>query len=228
MREDSCNGSQQFPQCLKRLSSRWRPSQRGVHGVTGQIVKGVPRDHAVGTIALLDGYVEDAEGSFDWAAPDRELLSFVNDLERSVGTYLYGRRMYQIMLYWESAHTIPHQPDVVRDFTEIWQAADKIVYSKMLAEPSSRRTRLERDFDPEAIWHLEAKARADITVGGAELASRALRSTLVDELQLFLVPVLIGAGKSALPRHVLLGLQLLDERRFTSGVVYLRYRVKAA
>jgi dihydrofolate reductase len=178
-------------------------------------------------ITSLDGYVEDANGGFDWAAPDEEMLTFVNDLERSVGIYLYGRRMYETMLYWESAHTIPNQPDVVQDFAETWQAADKIVYSKTVPAPSSRRTRVEGDFDPKAIRHLKATAGADITVGGAALAAQAFRAGLVDELQLFIVPVLIGAGKSALPHHVLLDLQLLDERRFSSGVVYLRYRVKS-
>jgi dihydrofolate reductase len=176
-------------------------------------------------ITSLDGYVEDAGGNFDWAAPDQEVLAFVNDLERSVGTYLYGRRMYETMLYWESAHTIPDQPDLVRDFTEIWQAADKIVYSKTLQAVSSGRTRIERDFDFEAVRHLKAEAGADITVGGADLAAQAFAAGLVDELHLFLVPVVVGAGKLALPHHIHLDLQLLDERRFKSDVVYLRYSV---
>lgn len=176
-------------------------------------------------ITSLDGYVEDARGNFDWAAPDQEVLAFVNDLARSVGTYLYGRRMYETMLYWESAHTIPDQPDLVRDFTEIWQAADKIVYSKTLQAVSSGRTRIERDFDFEAVRHLKAEAGADITVGGADLAAQAFAAGLVDELHLFLVPVVFGAGKSALPHHIHLDLQLLDERRFKSDVVYLRYSV---
>ncbi len=175
----------------------------------------------------LDGFVEDAEGEFKWAAPDEEVLRFINELERPVSTYLFGRRMYETMLYWESAHTIPNQPEVVRDFTEIWQAADKIVYSKTLSSPSSRRTRIEGNFDPEQVRHLKAEAGSDVTVGGAGLAAQALGAGLVDELQLFLVPVLVGAGKSALSSNVRLELELLDERRFSSGVVYLQYRVKS-
>ncbi len=178
-------------------------------------------------ITSLDGYVEDASGSFDWGAPDEEVHAFVNDLERPIGIYLYGRRMYETMLYWETAQTIPDQPYVVQDFTEIWQAADKIVYSKTLQAVSSARTRIERDLDPEAIRHLKATAAADITVGGAELAAQAFRAGLVDELRLFLVPVVVGAGKPALPDQIRLDLQLLDERRFKSDVTYLRYGVKS-
>ncbi len=178
-------------------------------------------------ITSLDGYVEDASGSIDWGAPDEEVHAFVNDLERPIGIYLYGRRMYETMLYWETAHTIPDQPYVVQDFTEIWQAADKIVYSKTLQAVSSARTRIERDLDPEAIRHLKATAAADITVGGAELAAQAFRAGLVDELRLFLVPVVVGAGKPALPDQIRLDLQLLDERRFKSDVTYLRYGVKS-
>jgi dihydrofolate reductase len=178
-------------------------------------------------ITSLDGYVEDASGSFDWGAPDEEVHAFVNDLERPIGIYLYGRRMYETMLYWETAQMIPDQPYVVQDFTEIWQAADKIVYSKTLQAVSSARTRIERDLDPEAIRHLKATAAADITVGGAELAAQAFRAGLVDELRLFLVPVVVGAGKPALPDQIRLDLQLLDERRFKSDVTYLRYGVKS-
>jgi dihydrofolate reductase len=178
-------------------------------------------------ITSLDGYVEDASGSIDWGAPDEEVHAFLNDLERPIGIYLYGRRMYETMLYWETAHTIPDQPYVVQDFTEIWQAADKIVYSKTLQAVSSARTRIERDLDPEAIRHLKATAAADITVGGAELAAQAFRAGLVDELRLFLVPVVVGAGKPALPDQIRLDLQLLDERRFKSDVTYLRYGVKS-
>jgi dihydrofolate reductase len=178
-------------------------------------------------ITSLDGYVEDASGSFDWGAPDEEVHAFVNDLERPIGIYLYGRRMYETMLYWETAQTIPDQPYVVQDFTEIWQAADKIVYSKTLQAVSSARTRIERDLDPKAIRHLKATAAADITVGGAELAAQAFRAGLVDELRLFLVPVVVGAGKPALPDQIRLDLQLLDERRFKSDVTYLRYGVKS-
>jgi dihydrofolate reductase len=174
-------------------------------------------------IASADGYVEDAGGSFDWAAPDEELLSLVNDLERPVGTYLYGRRMYETMLYWETAHTVPGQPSLVRDFTGIWQAADKVVFSQTLQSLSSARTRLERNFDPEMIRRLKSATERDMTVGGADLAGQAIEAGLVDELQLFLVPIVVGGGKRALPSGVRSDLELLDTRRFASGGVYLRY-----
>ena len=177
-------------------------------------------------ITSLDGYVEDAAGGIDWGAPDDEVHAFLNDLERSVGTYLYGRRMYEAMLYWETAHTIDNQPAVVRDFTELWQAADKIVYSKTLGAAASARTRIERDFDFDAVRRLKASADTDITVGGADLAAQALRAGLVDELQLFLAPVTVGGGKPALPEHVRLDLELRHERAFTSGVTHLRYGVR--
>ncbi len=179
-------------------------------------------------IASADGYVEDAAGRFDWAAPGEELLRFVNDLERPVGTYLYGRRMYQTMLYWETAHTVPGQPSFVRDFTGIWQAAGKIVFSKTLASVSSARTRIEPNFDPGMIRHLKSATQHDMTVGGAGLAGQAIRAGLVDELQLFLVPVVVGGGKRALPDGARSDLELLDTRRFASGAVYLRYRPKPA
>jgi len=177
------------------------------------------------TIASLDGYVEDVDGAFDWAAPDEEVHGFVNDLERPVGTYLYGRRMYETMLYWETADSIPDQRDASRSFAEIWQAADKIVYSTTLDEVKSARTSIERAFDPEAVRQLKATAEADITVGGADLAGQALRAGLVDELQLFIVPVVVGGGKQSLPGDVRLGLDLQDERRFAGGAVHLRYRI---
>jgi len=179
-------------------------------------------------ITSADGYVEDAAGSFDWAAPDEELHSFVNDLERPVGTYLYGRRMYQTMLYWETAHTVPGQPPPVREFTGIWQAAEKIVFSKTLESVSSARTRIERNFDPGMIRQLKSATEHDMTVGGADLAGQAIKAGLVDELQLFLVPVVVGGGKRALPSGVRSDLELLDTRRFASGAVYLRYRPRSA
>src|SRR6266568_1331013 len=174
-------------------------------------------------IASLDGYVADEEGNFDWAAPDEEVHRFVNDLERPVGTYLYGRRMYEVMSYWGTAPAVADQPAFVRDFAQIWRAADKIVYSKTLQTLSSARTRIERHFDPEAVRSLKATASRDITVGGPELAAQAIEAGLVDEFQLFLTPVVVGAGKSFLPDDVRLTLELLEERRFGSGVVYLRY-----
>ena len=172
-------------------------------------------------IASLDGYTADADGNFDWAAPGDEVHAFVNDLERPVGTYLYGRRMYEMMVPWE---TMADERPVMRDFAEIWRAADKIVYSRTLDSASSARTRIERAFDPEAVRALKASAERDLTVGGAELAGHALRAGVVDEVQLYLNPVVVGGGKRALPDGVRLGLELLDERRFGSGVVYLRYR----
>jgi dihydrofolate reductase len=175
-------------------------------------------------IASLDGYVADEEGNFDWAAPDEEVHRFVNDLERPVGTYLYGRRMYEVMSSWETAPVDADQPAVVRDFAQIWQAADKIVYSKTLETVSTARTRLERDLDPEAIRVLKATAARDISVGGPELAAQAIEAGLVDEFQLFVTPAVVGGGKQSLPDNVRLRLELLDERRFDSGVVYLRYR----
>jgi dihydrofolate reductase len=175
-------------------------------------------------ITSLDGYVADEAGKFDWAAPDEEVHRLVNDLERPVGTYLYGRRMYEVMAYWETAHTLPDQPPLVRDFAEIWQTADKIVYSKTLETAATARTRIERGFDPETVRQLKASAERDITVGGPDLAAQAIRAGLVDELQLFVAPLVVGGGKQSLPDHVRLKLELLDERRFGSGVVYLRYR----
>ena len=179
-------------------------------------------------IASADGYVEDAAGRFDWGAPGDELLCFINDLERPVGTYLYGRRMYETMLYWETARTDPDQPPSFREFTGIWQAAEKIVFTKTLQSVSSARTRIERNFDPGMIRQLKSATEHDITVGGADLAGQAIKAGLVDELQLFLVPVVVGGGKQALPNGVRSDLDLLDTRRFASGAVYLRYRPKSA
>jgi dihydrofolate reductase len=177
-------------------------------------------------ITSLDGYVEDKDGNFDWAAPDEEVHTFVNGLERPVGTYLYGRRMYEVMLYWETAHTVADQPPFIQDFAEIWRAAEKIVYSKTLETVSSARTRIERDFDAEAVRQMKASARRDISVGGSDLAAEAVRAGLVDECHLFLAPIVVGGGKPSLPNDVLLKLELLDERRFGSGVVHLHYRTR--
>jgi len=177
-------------------------------------------------ITSLDGYVADEAGHFDWAAPDEEVHSFVNDLERPVGTYLYGRRMYEVMVYWETAQTLADQPPFMRDFAEIWQAADKIVYSRTLETAASARTRIERDFDPETVRQLKASAGRDITVGGPDLAAQAMEAGLVDEFQFLVVPVVVGGGKQSLPDNVSLKLELLDERRFGSGVVYLHYRAR--
>jgi dihydrofolate reductase len=176
-------------------------------------------------ITSLDGYVADAGGNFDWAAPDDEVHGFVNDLERPIGTYLYGRRMYEVMSYWEAIDPLGDESQVTRDFATIWQAADKIVFSRTLEMPARTRTRLERAFDTDAVRRLKAAAAVDMSIGGPELAGQAIREGLVDECHLFLHPVLRGAGNRCLPDDVRLRLELLDERRFRSGVVYLRYRI---
>ena len=179
-------------------------------------------------IASLDGYVADEDGNFDWAAPDEEVHSFVNELERPVGTYLYGRRIYDVMVYWETADTLADQsPSPERDFAEIWKAADKIVYSKTLDQAASARTRIEREFDPEAVRRLKASAERDLSVGGPDLAAQAIKAGLVDELHLFVAPIIVGGGTPWLPDGVRMKLELMDERRFGSGVIYLQYRTSA-
>jgi dihydrofolate reductase len=177
-------------------------------------------------ITSLDGYVEDEAGTFDWAAPDDEVLCFLNELERPIGTYLYGRRMYETMVYWETAHTITEESPGDRAFMELWQAADKVVYSTSLDSVASARTRIERTFEPKVIRELKTSQERDLTVGGAHLAAQAFQAGLVDECQLYLTPILVGGGKSALPGHVRLQLQLFEERRFANGVVFLRYRLR--
>lgn len=175
-------------------------------------------------ITSLDGYVCDSAGKFEWAAPDPEVHAYVNELERPIGTYLYGRRLYETMVYWESAHTQRDRPAVEQDYTRIWQAADKVVYSRTLSTVSSARTRLEREFDPAAIARLKASASSDVSVGGAELAGRAIAAGLVDECHLFLHPIVVGGGRRALPTGAHWKLELCDERRFASGVVHVHYR----
>jgi dihydrofolate reductase len=175
-------------------------------------------------ITSLDGYIEDADGNFAWSAPDEEVHAFINDLERDVGTYLYGRRMYETMAVWETLD-VADEPPAMRDYAEIWRAADKVVYSRTLAEPPTARTRIESRFDPAAVVRMKQDAERDISIGGAELAANALRAGLVDELHLFLNPVIVGAGKPALPGDIRLRLELLDERRFTGGVVHLHYEL---
>jgi dihydrofolate reductase len=176
-------------------------------------------------IASLDGYVADADGNFDWSMPDEEVHAFVNDVERPVGTHLYGRRLYEVMVAWETMNTSADQQPVMRDFAEIWRAAEKVVYSRTLEAASTARTRIERDFDPEAVRRMKASAQRDISIGGAELAAVALRAGLVDECHLLLSPIVVGGGKRALPDDVRLELELLDVRRFGNGVVHLHYRV---
>jgi dihydrofolate reductase len=172
-------------------------------------------------IMSLDGYVADEDGNFDWAEPDEEVHTFVNDLERPIGTYLYGRRMYEVMVAWE---TITDEQRFIKDYADIWRAADKIVYSRSLETVSSERTRIERSFDPDAVRQLKEAADRDISVGGPNLAAQAIRAGLVDEIRLFLAPVVVGGGTRALPNDVRLPLELLDERRSNNGTVHLHYR----
>jgi dihydrofolate reductase len=175
----------------------------------------------------LDGYIADEDGNLDWTAPDEEYYSFINDLERPVGTYLYGRRLYELMQVWETDPAAAAQSPGAREFAEIWQSADKIVYSRTLEAASTTRTRIERDFDPEAVRQLKAAAERDFTVGGPTLGAHAITAGLVDEYHLFVWPVVVGGGKHFLPNRARLQLELLDERRFGNGVVYLRYRTQA-
>lgn len=175
-------------------------------------------------ITSLDGYVADEEGKWDWSVPDEEVHTFINDLARPAGTHLYGRRMYEVLVAWETMD-LAGQPPCIEDFAQIWRAADKVVYSKTLEEVSSARTRIRRDFDPEAVREMKAKAERDITVGGPVLAAEAIDAGLVDELQLFVSPAVVGGGKPALTDGLRLSLELLDEHRFGNGAVHLRYRI---
>jgi dihydrofolate reductase len=174
----------------------------------------------------LDGYIEDEHGAFGWAAPDEEVFTHATELASSFGTHLYGRRMYETMVYWETAHTVPDQQQFELDFARQWQAAEKIVYSRTLAQPQDARTRIEREFEPDAVRQLKANAEADITVSGPELAAHAIRAGLVDELQMIVCPVIVGGGKQFFPDGVRLYLELIEQRRFRKGVVLLRYAVR--
>jgi dihydrofolate reductase len=178
-------------------------------------------------IASLDGYTEDEEGKFDWAEPDEEVHQFINDLERPVGTYLYGRRMYETMAVWETDPAFAAHSGPMRDFAQIWTAAEKIVYSRTLETAPTRRTRIERSFEPKAVRQLKAAADRDLAVGGPDLAAHAFKAGLVDECHLFLAPVAVGGGKPGFPDHVRLELELLAEHRFDGGMVHLRYRALA-
>ena len=175
-------------------------------------------------LTSVDGYIADASGAFDWAEPDDEVHAFVNDLERRVGTHLYGRRMYETMVFWETAHTLPGLTPIAQDYAAIWTAADKVVYSGTLVTASSARTRIEGAFDPDAVRTLKAGSGRDISVGGPGLAAHAWRAGLVDECHLFIIPVVVGGGTRCLPDDVRVNLHLLDERRFSRGVVHLHYR----
>ncbi|MDQ1679735.1 MAG: hypothetical protein QOI42_594 [Frankiaceae bacterium] len=176
-------------------------------------------------IASLDGYVADAQGGFEWAAPDEEVHAFVNDLLRPVGTYLYGRRLYDVMSPWETMGMDPDESEVVRDFARVWRAAEKVVYSSTLAAPTTPRTRIERSFDPDAVRRLVDESPAEVSVGGAQLAGQALHARLVDECHLFVVPAIVGGGTHWLPRDLRVDLELLSEHRFGNGTVHLHYRV---
>jgi len=175
----------------------------------------------------LDGYIEDRDGKFDWAVPDEEVHRFINDLERAVGTYLYGRRMYETMMVWETDPGFAAESPLMQDFAGIWQAADKIVYSRTLKSVVTARTRIERDFDPEAIRQLKATTGHDILIGGPALAAHAFRAGLVDECHLFLAPIIVGGGKQSLTTNIHLDLELLAERRFGNGMVHLRYLTRS-
>jgi dihydrofolate reductase len=174
-------------------------------------------------IMSLDGYVADRDGNFDWSVPDEEVHTFVNERQRAVGTYLYGRRLYEVMLAWEDPAAFAGEPAFVQDFAQLWKEADKVVYSRTLPNPSSKRTRIEREFSADAVRRLKAEAGQDLTVGGPELAASAIRAGLVDEFQMFVSPVAVGGGKRYLPDDVRLNLELLEQRRFGNGVVFLRY-----
>ncbi len=178
-------------------------------------------------LTSLDGYIADEDGDFDWSAPDNDVHAFINDLERPIGTYLYGRRLYETMAYWETAAAQPNQSPVGLDYAKLWQAADKIVYSTTLEAARSARTRIERTFDPDAVQAIKDAADRDLSIGGPTLAAHAFRAGLVDEVRLFVSPLTVGGGTLLLPDRLRMSLQLLDERRFDNGVVYLRYGVSS-
>jgi dihydrofolate reductase len=176
-------------------------------------------------LASLDGYIEDEGGNFDWAEPDEEVHTFINDLDGHIGTYLLGRRMYEVMVFWEDATAFVDQPRYLQDFAAIWRGAQKVVFSRTLDTVSSASTRIERNFDPEAVRAMKTSSDRDLSVAGPDLAAHAFRAGLVDEYHLFLAPVIVGGGKSFLPKGVRTRLELLDERRFSNGMVFLRHRV---
>src|SRR5215216_5691026 len=180
------------------------------------------------TNTSLDGYIEDMDGKFDWTDPSDEVFQFITNLIRADGTHLYGRRTYESMMVWETDPNLASQSPLLRDFAQVWQAADKIVYSRTLEAASTHKTQIERNFNPEAIRRLKESVEQDIHIGGAELAAQAFRAGLIDECHLFIAPIIVGGGKPALPDNVRLDLELLDERRFGSGVVYLRHRIRQA
>ena len=179
-----------------------------------------------GVLASLDGYVADESGNFDWAAPAEDVHRFVNQLERSIGTYLYGRRLYEVMAVWQDLPNDEHPSDVVQEYADIWRSADKVVYSTTLTSVTTPRTRLERDFDPQAVRAMADGLDRDVSVGGATLAAHALRAGIVDDVHLFVVPVVVGGGTSAWPPNARLTLELMDQDRFADGTVHLHYRTR--
>jgi len=178
-------------------------------------------------IASLDGYVADESGDFGWAEPDASVHAFINDLERSVGTYLCGRRMYEVMSWWETVGDLSHVPPHIQDFAKLWRAADKVVYSSTLSDTSTSQTRIERDFDVAAVERMKSEAERDISIGGPTLASAAIAAGLVDEYQLYVAPVIVGGGLRVFLGGASQDLELLGERRFDNGFVYLSYRLRA-
>jgi dihydrofolate reductase len=178
-------------------------------------------------ITSLDGYTADEEGNFEWGAPDAEVAAFINDLERDIGTYLYGRRIYETMVYWETLGLAEDDPPEVQEFTRIWRAADKVVYSRTLGSVSSARTRIESEFDAGAVRRMKETADHDISVAGSNLAGQAIAAGLVEEIHLFLTPIIVGGGTPSLPQHLRCNLELLGEDRFAGGVVHLHYRVRS-
>lgn len=172
----------------------------------------------------LDGYVADASGKFDWAEPDESVHEFLRELEIPIGTYLYGRRMYEVMEVWETLDQLDDAPPFIRDYAEMWRSADKIVYSATLDRVRTPRTTIERVFDPEVVRRLKAESTRDISIGGPTLAAHAISAGLVDEYQMIVVPVIVGGGTRSFPEGVRLGLELVDHRRFDNGMVYLHYR----
>ena len=205
-----------------------RPTVAGLPASTGDRCRTIPVAVAkliYSAITSLDGYVEDEEGNFDWAAPDEEVYAFVNDLERPIGTCLYGRRMYETLAVWETEEFLGDRQPVVVEFASIWRAADKVVFSRTLEAVCSARTTIERAFEPDLIRAMKASADSDLSVGGPELAAQAFSAGLVDECHLFVNPIIVGGGKAALPSQVRMRLDLLDQRGFANGVVHLHYRV---
>ncbi|THG29275.1 dihydrofolate reductase family protein [Naasia lichenicola] len=176
------------------------------------------------SIVSLDGYVADAAGRFDWSEPDDEVHRFVNEIQRPIGTHLYGRRLYDVLVAWET-WDVTREPEVIRDYAEIWRGADKVVYSRTLQEPKSARTRIVEEFDVTAVVELKATSATDILIGGPEIAALALAAGIVDEIHLLVSPVVVGAGNPAFPDDLALSLELTAEHRFGNGVVHLQYSV---